>query len=167
MTRTTHRSLAVSAAALIALGAAALPAQAAGERMSATLFGQSTKVSGQSASGALSVGFGYLFNDSIEGDLRLTQIFGGSTLTTVGLGGKYYLGGISQNKVWLPYARAGLAKRSGGGQPDANIIEGGVGMDLPLRDALAFTAEAQYQRTRVNGDGHNGTQVFAGLKWRF
>ena len=160
----------VLALAVAAAAAAAPTALAADKRLSVSAFGQVSKYSNSDASGNVYLSVGYLFTDSLEGQVVLNQTLGGAgEFTLLGLGGKYYFGGVTQAKSWLPYVHASYLKTLGSGL-EFNVARGGLGMDLPVNEAASITVEAAYVRQETAGvikTKTNGSEVLVGLKIRF
>ncbi|MCW5636780.1 MAG: hypothetical protein KIT17_25850 [Rubrivivax sp.] len=167
------RFLASACATLGVMAAAAtlaLPAQAADKRLALSAFANVSKYSGSEATGSVFLSLGYLFTDSIEGEVRLSQTLGAGEFTLVGAGGKYYFGGVTQAKAWLPYAHASYNQTFGSGL-DFNVLRGGVGVDLPLNEAASMSIEGAYVRQELKSGGSttssNGSELVVGLKFRF
>jgi hypothetical protein len=167
------RFLASACATLGAMAAAAtlaLPAQAADKRLALSAFANVSKYSGSEATGSVFTSLGYLFTDSLEGELRLSQTLGGSgEFTLLGGGVNYYFGGVTQAKAWLPYVHASYNKTLGGGL-DFSVARGGLGVDLPLNEAASMSIEGAYVRQELSGAAKtstNGSELVVGLKFRF
>ena len=161
------RLIALALAACTAAGAAGI-AQAADKRLSVQVFGLVSKYSGSDAFGTVYGQVGYLFTDSIEGGVSLSQTLAkGGDSTGIGLFGKYYFGGAAQAKSWLPYVHAAAFRVSQSG-PDATSLRGGVGVEVPLSEAASMLAEAAATRSKVSGGSSlNGSEILVGLKVRF
>lgn len=166
----TKRLLATVLAAVAAVSFAG-GAHAADKKLSLSAFGQVSKYSGSEATGTIFLEGGYLFTDRLEGQVRLSQTLGGSNeFTLLGAGAKYYFGGVSQAKSWLPYVHASFNK-SVGGDIDYTLLRAGPGMDLPVNEAASVSIEAAYVRQEAKSGGFttksNGTEIVVGLKIRF
>lgn len=160
------RLIALALAACAAAGAASV-AQAADKRLSVQVFGLVSKYSGSDAFGTIYGQVGYLFTDSIEGGVSLSQTLGATDSTGIGLFGKYYFGGAAQAKSWLPYVHAAAFRVSQTG-PDATSLRAGVGVEVPLSEAASMLAEAAASRQKVSGGSSlNGSEILVGLKVRF
>ena len=163
--------LAGACAAVATMAVLALPAQAADKRLSLSAFANVSKYEDSEASGSVFLSLGYLFTDSIEGELRLSQTLGGAgEFTLLGAGGKYYFGGVAQTKAWLPYVHASYNKTLGGGL-DFTVARGGLGVDLPLNEAASMSIEGAYVRQELSSGPvktkTNGSELVVGLKYRF
>jgi len=169
MKRLSFPAAAVLGAALLSLAAPVAQAQAV-PRQSVTGFAQITKDEDTDAQGHLQAVYGYLFNESIEGELRLTQRLGGADkYTLLGAGARYYFGGVLQNKTWLPFAHASFNTSFGSGA-DFKTLRGGVGADVPLATQTWLTLEAAYVRRDQDSPvsrNSNGAELLVGLKFRF
>jgi hypothetical protein len=159
--------VAVAALALAAAGGAF----AQDKRVSISVFGLATKYSGTDAVGVIFGEVGYLFTDRIEGGITFSKTLGAAESQGIGVNGKYYFGGVAQNKTWLPYAHARV-QRTSGDFFDSTDVRGGVGVDIPLGQSAAVVVELAYLRSdqKFSGGGKdkvNGTELLTGLRVRF
>jgi hypothetical protein len=162
--------LLASFVAVAAVLSFATGAHAADKKLSISAFGQVSKYSGSDASGSIFLEGGYLFTDRLEGQVRLSQTLGAGELTLIGVGAKYYFGGVTQAKSWLPYAHASI-NRSVGGSTDITLLRVGPGIDLPVNESTSVSIEGAYVRQEAKAFGFtnktNGSEIVVGLKIRF